>query len=73
MVGPDIDLDALFRLEFKRRVNRDRTVSFKGTLYEVDAALVGQTVTLLQDPDAPRQRRLPVSPGPRCSRFHFVS
>ena len=72
MVGPDIDLDALFRLEFKRRVNRDRTVSFKGTLYEVDAALVGQTVTLLQDPDAPRQRRLPVSHQGRAAGFATI-
>ena len=72
MVGPDIDLDALFRLEFKRRVNRDRTVSFQGTLYEVDAALVGQTVTLLQDPDAPRQRRLPVSHQGRAAGFATI-
>ena len=53
-------------------MNRDRTVSFKGTLYEVDAALVGQTVTLLQDPDAPRQRRLPVSHQGRAAGFATI-
>jgi len=46
----DADLDTLFLLEAKRRVQRDRTVSLRGVLYEVDATLVGETVTLRFDP-----------------------
>ena len=48
--GPNLDLDALFLFEAKRRVQRDRTVSLNGTLFEVDAALVGHTVLLRYDP-----------------------
>lgn len=47
---PGTDFDALFLLEEKRRVQRDRTVSLRGVLYEVDATLVGETVTLKYDP-----------------------
>ena len=39
--GPGLDLDALFLFEAKRRVQRDRTVSLNGMLFEADAALVG--------------------------------
>jgi len=53
---PQIDLDALFLFEAKRRVQRDRTVSLNGTLFEVDAALIGETVTLRYDPGAPPSR-----------------
>ena len=48
--GPHMDLDALFLFELKRHVQRDRTVSLNGTLFEADAALVGHTVTLRYDP-----------------------
>ena len=58
--GPGLDLDALFLFETKRRVQRDRTVSLNGTLFEVDAALVGQTVTLRYDPSAPACRGIEV-------------
>jgi len=54
--GGDLDLDELFLLEEKRRVHNDRTVSLfgvNGCLYEVDAALVGTTVTLRYDPARP--------------------
>jgi transposase InsO family protein len=57
---PRLDLDALFLFETKRRVQRDRTVSLNGTLFEVDAALVGQTVTLRHDPSAPASRGIEV-------------
>jgi len=50
------DLDALFLFEAKRRVQRDRTVSLNGTVFEVDAALIGETVTLRYDPGAPPSR-----------------
>jgi len=48
--GPDVDLGALFLFEEKRKVHKDRTVSLRGVVYEVDAALVGETVTLRFDP-----------------------
>ena len=58
--GPGLDLDALFLFETKRRVQRDRTVSLNGTLFEVDAALVSHTVTLRYDPSAPAARGVEV-------------
>lgn len=58
--GPGLDLDALFLFETKRRVQRDRTVSLNGTLFEADAALVGHTVTLRYDPGAPPARGVEV-------------
>ena len=50
-LGPDID--DLFLNEAKRKVARDRTVSLDGVVYEVDAALVGEPVTLRYDPARP--------------------
>ncbi|RMD64688.1 MAG: IS481 family transposase [Alphaproteobacteria bacterium] len=55
-VDARIDLDDLFLAEAKRRVASDRTVSLDGRLYEVDALLVGATVTLRYDPQAPPSR-----------------
>ena len=57
---PTTDLDDLFLFEVKRRVMKDRTVSLHGRVYEADAVLVGQTVTLRYDPDAPPSRPLEV-------------
>lgn len=57
---PDAGLDELFLFEVKRRVMNDRTVSLNGRVYEVDAVLVGQTVTLRYDPAAPPTRPLAV-------------
>ncbi|MBI5918099.1 MAG: DDE-type integrase/transposase/recombinase [Nitrosomonadales bacterium] len=48
-VTPDIDLDDLCLLEARRVVQRDRTISLDGIAYEVDASLVGETVTLRYD------------------------
>jgi transposase InsO family protein len=45
-----VDLGALFLFEEKRKVHKDRTVSLRGVVYEVDAVLVGETVTLRFDP-----------------------
>ena len=39
---------------------KDRTLSLHGRLYEVDAHLVGQTVTLRYDPEAPPSRPIAV-------------
>lgn len=49
---PPLDLDDLFLCEVKRKVQKDRTVSLNGLVYEVDAALVGQNVTLRFEPAA---------------------
>jgi putative transposase len=53
LVHPGTDLDDLFLFEQKRKVHRDRTVSLDGIVYEVDASLVGETVTLRFDPARP--------------------
>jgi len=55
---PGMDLDDLFLFEDQRKVQNDRTVSLHGQVYEVDASLIGQRVTLRYDPiqgDAPIQ------------------
>ena len=70
---PGTDLDDLFLFEARRRVMKDRTVSLNARLYEVDAHLVGQLVTLRYDPHAPPQRPIEVvcdgsSPG-RATRL----
>ncbi len=57
---PGLDLEALFLFEASRRVQRDRTVSLSGVVYEVDAALVGEKVTLRYDPAAPPGRPIEV-------------
>lgn len=48
--APGLDLDDLFLFEAKRQVQKDRTVSLDSVIYEVDAVLVGETVTLRFDP-----------------------
>lgn len=50
---PGVDVDALFLSEAKRKVQKDRTVSLSGVVYEVDAVLVGLNVTLRFDPSRP--------------------
>lgn len=57
---PGLDLDELFLFEVARRVQNDRTVSLNGVVYEVDAALVGNKVTLRYDPSAPPGRPIQV-------------
>jgi hypothetical protein len=57
---PDLDLDDLFLFEAQRKVQKDRTVSLNGVIYEVDAALVGEKVTLRFDPAAAAQRPVQV-------------
>lgn len=54
----ELDLDDLFLFEEQRKVQNDRTVSLHGRLYEVDATLIGEKITLRYDParpDAPVQ------------------
>jgi len=50
---PQLDLDDLFLFDTTRKVNNDRTVSLNGTLFEVDATLVGVKVTLRYNPAKP--------------------
>jgi len=50
---PGIDLDDLFLFEAKRKVQKDRTISLGGLVYEIDAALVGETVTIRYNPADP--------------------
>jgi transposase InsO family protein len=56
LLGPECDLDEICLFELKRRVQKDRTVSLHGVVYEVEASLVGQTVTLRYDPSRPGRR-----------------
>lgn len=49
---PTQDLTDLFLFEKKRKVQQDRTVSLHGVVFEVEAALVGETVTLRYDPSS---------------------
>ena len=55
-----LDLEELFLFEAKRRVMKDRTLSLHGRLYEADAILIGQSVTVRYDPAAPPSRALQV-------------
>lgn len=50
------DIDDLFLNEAKRKVAKDRTVSLDGVVYEVDAMLVGESVTLRYDPARPGRK-----------------
>lgn len=53
LVGHDCDLSELFLFEEKRKVQKDRTVSLHGVVYEVSAILVDETVVLRFDPSRP--------------------
>ena len=64
---PDADLDDLFLFEAQRKVQKDRTVSLNGVVYEVDAALVGEKVTLRFDPGAAPERPVQV-----CHQGTFI-
>jgi hypothetical protein len=46
----DVNLDDLFLFETRRKIQKDRTVSLNGVVYEIDASLVGETVTLRYNP-----------------------
>lgn len=50
---PGLDLDEIFLAEETRTVHKDRTISLHGTVYEADAALTGETVTIRFDPTTP--------------------
>jgi transposase InsO family protein len=53
----DASLDEHFLYEQRRRVQKDRTVTLDGVGFEVDAALVGERVTLRYDPAKPPNKR----------------
>jgi putative transposase len=48
--GAPGDLEDHFRQAAKRRVERDRVISFQGRLYEAPVALIGKKATLLYHP-----------------------
>ncbi|MCK5920857.1 MAG: Mu transposase C-terminal domain-containing protein, partial [Methylococcales bacterium] len=48
-----VDLDDLFLSEALRKVKSDRTVRRNGLMFEVDAIVVGESVTLRFDPGKP--------------------
>jgi len=64
---PELDLDELFLFEAQRKVQKDRTVSLNGVIYEVDAALVGEKVTLRFNPGSPPERPVQV-----CHQGRFI-
>lgn len=64
---PELDLDELFLFEAQRKVQKDRTVSLNGVIYEVDAALVGEKITLRFNPGAPPERPVQV-----CHQGKFI-
>ncbi|MCK5805104.1 MAG: DDE-type integrase/transposase/recombinase [Lentisphaeria bacterium] len=58
--APD-DVASFFRIEKRRKVAKDRTITLDGVLFEVDAALIGQTIILRYDASrAPNKRTLEV-------------
>lgn len=61
--APAEELDGLFLSEAKRKVQKDRTVSLNGLVYEVDASMVGATVTLRFDPSQPGRPISVCAPG----------
>ena len=54
---PAADLGDHFLAEQKRSVQKDRTVTLDGVAFEVDAALVGERVTLRFDPSRKPEKR----------------
>ena len=54
---PESNVGELFLSEQRRRVQKDRTVTLDGVAFEVDAALVGDHVTLRYDPAKPPPKR----------------
>jgi hypothetical protein len=49
------DLRDYFRIAARRKVDKDRTVTLDGRLYEAPVGFMGQTVTLLYHADDPRR------------------
>jgi hypothetical protein len=72
LLAREIDLDSLFLDEVKRRVHKDRTVSLGGRVLEVDAVLVGHTVTLRFDPERPERQVEVFKDGKRFADARLV-
>jgi putative transposase len=49
------DLRDYFRLPVRRKVDKDRSVTLNGKLYEAPVGLIGKSVTLLYDPHDPER------------------
>jgi len=52
---PPADMDEYFRKEVRRRVNKDRTVSIDGRVYEAPTRLIGEQVSLLYHEESPQR------------------
>jgi transposase InsO family protein len=68
----EMDLDDLFLFEDQRTVQNDRTVSLHGRVFEVDASLIGQRVTLRYDPSRPDAPVQVVHQGQRMAQARQV-
>ncbi len=55
-----IDLDDLFLFEVRRKVLKDRTVRLHNRIYETQPELIGRTVTVRFDPQAPPNRPIKI-------------
>lgn len=71
---PEPSIAEAFLAEQARKVQRDRTVTLDGAAFEVDAALVGETVQLRYDPaTAPTKRTVEIwHKGKRVERARRV-
>ncbi len=52
---PPVDMDEYFRKEVRRRVNKDRTVSIDGRVYEAPTKLIGEQISLLFHEESPER------------------
>lgn len=62
---PPLDLEDHFRKEVRRRVNKDRSVSINGRLYEAPTRLIGEQVGLLYHEDQPERVEIILSGEPQ--------
>jgi len=69
---PDVGIDEMFLFEAKRKVQSDRTVSLDGRLYEVDASLIGEKVSLRFDPARPEGTVTVLHEGKRIEQARRV-
>jgi len=69
---PDVEIDEMFLFEAKRKVQSDRTVSLDGRLYEVDASLIGEKVSLRFDPARPEGTVTVLHEGKRIEQARRV-
>ena len=59
------DLRDYFRLPVRRKVDKDRSVTLNGKIYEAPVGLIGKTVTLLYDPHDPQRIEVLLEESPQ--------